>query len=34
MICPVCGSEIYDDALFCENCGFNPDLDFDEWEED
>ena len=34
MRCPVCGSYLEDNAPYCENCGFNPDLDFDEWEED
>lgn len=34
MRCPVCGSYMDYDAPYCENCGFNPDLDFDEWEDD
>ena len=32
--CPVCGSEMSDDDMFCKNCGFNPDLDMDEFEDD
>ena len=33
MICPICGSVLADNEPYCENCGFNPDLDFDDWEE-
>lgn len=31
--CPNCGSILADNEPYCENCGFNPDFDFDEWEE-
>ena len=32
--CPNCGSILGDFEPYCENCGFNPDLDFDDWQED
>ena len=31
--CPNCGSVLADDEPYCENCGFSPDFDFDDWEE-
>ena len=32
--CPECGSQISDFETYCPMCGFDPDFDFGEWEED
>ena len=32
--CPNCGSVIADFEVYCEFCGFDPDYDFSDWEED
>lgn len=31
-ICPNCGSILADMEPYCENCGFDPDFDFGDWE--
>ncbi len=31
-ICPNCGSVLSDFEPYCENCGFDPDYDFGDWE--
>lgn len=30
MKCPVCGTDLSENDLFCPNCGFNPYLDMDD----
>lgn len=31
--CPNCGSVLADNEPYCENCGFNPDYDGEDWED-
>ncbi|WP_407453501.1 zinc-ribbon domain-containing protein [Methanobrevibacter sp.] len=31
--CPHCGSTLADNEPYCENCGFDPDYDTEDWEE-
>ena len=31
--CPRCGSVLADNEPYCENCGFDPDYDSEEWDE-
>ncbi len=31
--CPRCGSALADNEPYCENCGYDPDFDGDEWED-
>lgn len=32
--CPRCGSILADNEPYCDNCGFDPDFDIDDWEDD
>ena len=31
--CPRCGSALADNEPYCENCGFDPDYDSEDWED-